>query len=108
MPVSESLMEEIRRLSPCAQEMTEGSLVYIFLPNLKHPCAEGVLDGLLCLGARDGYPTRLFLSQSIPARGQNWSVHTILNRTWHTWSWNYVPANDRPAQILAQHLRALK
>lgn len=32
----------------------------------------------------------------IPRRGQNWTTHNILSRSWHTWSWNNVPAKPVP------------
>lgn len=108
MPIPEDALQELRRVCPGAQEMTEGGITYFFLPSLKHPCAQGTLDVLLCPQQHSGYTTRLFLSAAIPGKGSNWSAHTILSRTWHTWSWNNVPANQRPAEILAQHLRALR
>jgi hypothetical protein len=101
-------MDDLRRLCPGAQEMQEGGATYVFLPGLKHPCAPGTVDALLCPQQHNGYATRLFLSAPVSGRGANWTVHTILSRTWHTWSWNHVPANQRLAEILAQHLRALR
>jgi len=65
-----------------------------------------VQEALLCIGSRDGYPTRLFLSSPVPGKGANWSVHNILGRAWHTISWNYVEYNGRPADVLANHLKA--
>jgi len=38
----------------------------------------------------------------------NWTCHQIFGRSWYTWSWNNVPANLRPAEILAGHLRAFQ
>jgi len=108
MPIAGEAMEELRQICPDAQELGESGITYIFLPCLKHPCASGTLDGLLCPQQHGGYTTRLFLSVIIPGKGNNWSTHTILSRTWHTWSWNNVPADQRPAEILAQHLRALR
>ena len=108
MVIPEEAMQELRQICPGAQEMLEAGITYIFLPGLKHPLGHGTLDGLLCLQQHSGYTTRLFLSAVIPGKGNNWSTHTILSRTWHTWSWNNVPANQRPAEILAQHLRALR
>ncbi len=108
MPVSEDAMHELRQVCPGAQEMVEAGISYIYLPGLKHPSAPGSLDGLLCPQLYGGYTTRLFLSAAVPGKGSNWSTHTILGRLWHTWSWNNVPANQRPAEMLAQHLRALR
>jgi hypothetical protein len=108
MPRPADEMDDLRRLCPGAQEMTEGGVEYIFLPGLKHPCAPGALDGLLCPQQHSGYATRLFLSAPIPQRRNNWTTHAILSRAWHTWSWKDVQANQRLAEILAQHLRALR
>jgi hypothetical protein len=108
MPRPADEMDDLKRMCPGAQEMPEGGIEYVFLPGLKHPCAPGALDALLCPQQHSNYPTRLFLSAVIPGKGNNWSTHTILSRTWHTWSWNNVPANQRLAEILAQHLRALR
>lgn len=108
MPRPADQMDDLRLLCPGAQEMPESGIEYVFLPGLKHPCAPGTLDALLCPQQHSNYPTRLFLSVPIPGKGNNWSIHTILSRTWHTWSWNYVQANQRLAEILAQHMRALR
>jgi len=106
-PIDE--MEDLRRICPGAREMSEGGVEYIFLPELKHPCAPGTLDALLCpqQHSSGGYPTRLFLSVNL-GKWPNWSTHTILSRNWHTWSWNSVPADQRLAQILAQHMMAFR
>ena len=111
MTVSDSDLKEIRDICPGATLYSEGGFMYIHLPGLKIPVNDKeplIRDGLLCLQTHSGYPTRLFLSEQIPGKGKNWSVHRILDKTWHTWSWNYVPPDDRPAAVLAQHLRALR
>lgn len=108
MPILEDAMRELKQICPGAQVMAEGGITYIFLPGLKHPCAPGILDGLLCPQQHGGYTTRLFLSAAVPGKGNNWSAHAILSRTWYTWSWNNVTANQRPVEILAQHMRALR
>ncbi len=108
MPRPADEMDDLRRMCPGAQEMAESGIEYVFLPELKHPCAPGAIDGLLCPQQHSNYATRLFLSVPIPQKRNNWTTHVILSRTWHTWSWRDVPANQRLAQILAQHLAALR
>lgn len=108
MPRASEELEELRFICPGAREMSEGGRDYIFLPDLKLPGSGKILDALLCPQPHSGYTTRLFLSEVIPSKGQNWRPHTILSRVWHTWSWNNVPADQRAAEILAQHLRALR
>jgi hypothetical protein len=101
---------EVVLVCPAATPLTESGVAYILLPKLRMPsgCAVELCDGLLCLGGRDGYLTRLFLSEPIPSRCANWTVHCVLGRIWHTWSWQGVPLGLRPAEILANHLRALR
>ena len=108
--IAADALDELRGISPQAETMHEAGLDYIFLPGLKLPPGRQpeVVDALLCLGARDGYPSRLFLSAPLSDRGQNWCAVQILGRTWHSWSWNHVQAGQRPAQMLAQHVRALR
>ena len=73
-----------------------------------------VLDALLCPGPHSGYATRLFLAEPIPERdriqGQaaNWTVHSILGRAWHSWSWQNVQASLPLHQMLLAHLHALR
>lgn len=96
----------------CSQPaaMVEGGTSYIFLPQIKVLAAgvTVVMDALLCPGPHNGYTTRLFLSAAIPARGANWTQWQIFGRTWHTWSWQNVPANLPLIQIVLEHLRALR
>lgn len=88
-------------------EMPEGGQVFIHLPSLKVPhCAP--MDALLGLTPHSGYPTRLFLATQVPGKGQNWNQFHILGRTWYSFSWNYVAADRRPMEILAEHLRGLR
>lgn len=83
---------------------------FLLLGKLTLPpgCTPAAAEGLLCPQERDGYATRLFLSEPISGKGTNWSRHRILDREWHTWSWQGISANQRLAQILAGHLKALQ
>lgn len=101
-------LDEIRSLCSAAEELAEAGIQYIYLPDLKLPCAPGLVDGLLALQQHGGYTTRLFLSVPVVGKGANWTVHQILGRTWHSWSWNNVPATLRPIEILVNHLDALR
>jgi hypothetical protein len=99
-------MEELAALCPNVREMEEAGHRYVSIPELI--IGGKVLGGLLCLTDRDGYPTRLFLTEPVLGKGQNWSAHQILGRTWHTCSWNQVSSTLRPAQVLAEHMRGLR
>jgi hypothetical protein len=98
------------RTFPEANFFCEAEKQYVHLPVLK-VLINGVttdMEGLLCPGEHSGYPTRLFLSQRVPGKGQNWTDHTILGKTWSTWSWKDVPASLPLTEILLGHLRALR
>lgn len=100
---------ELRSVCGNVTEYTEGGRRYLHLPRVVLPggCVPAAAEGLLCMNERDGYETRLFLSAQVN-RGQNWTVHRILERNWHTWSWKGVLANQRPSQVLAGHLGGLR
>jgi hypothetical protein len=98
-------MEELITLYPDIKEKQEGGHRYIYIPNLS--INGKVMEGLLCLTERDGYPTRLFLAEPVENK-LPWAVHQVLGRAWHTWSWNYVNGSLRPVEILAEHMRGLR
>jgi hypothetical protein len=66
------------------------------------------VDALLSPRLRNGYETRLYLSQPFPGKGQNWSTTSIKGSTWHVCSWNGVPATLPWLEIVACHLGVLK
>ena len=88
-------LEELRRICPDAKDIAESGVTFVLLPGLVVP-GQGSLDGLLCPQQRDGYPTRLLLSRQILGKGNNWTLHRILDRTWHAWSWTGAGADLRP------------
>jgi len=103
-------IKSLTSLCPNVTVITDAGTSYISLPKLKIKSADTVhtMDALLCPEKHGGYTTRLFLSERIPGRGKNWTVHSILGRTWYTWSWNNVPDTLMPAQILSGHMSALR
>lgn len=107
MSIGADALEEIAALCSSAAVMEEGGLTYVHLPRIVLPDGEDA-EALLCLSGRDGYPTRLFLSRRVAGKGNNWSVHRILDKVWHTWSWRDVPADLRPIEVLMSHLGALR
>lgn len=109
--ITEEMLNEVKHLfCPEARVLTEAGLSYVHLPHMKLPTgnSQSSCEALLCLQKRDGYPTRLFLSTALIGKGQNWTVHNIFGKAWHTCSWNYVEFMGRPTDVLAQHLRAFK
>ena len=103
-------LAELGLLGGTVTEFREGDKQYFHLGLVTLPagCDPAACEALLCPQERDGYLTRLFLAQAVTNRGGNWTVHRILDRNWHTWSWQGIAANQRLAQILRGHLRGLQ
>jgi hypothetical protein len=104
-------LEELLLVCDEVLEHYEKGIRYLHLKGLRLPegCQPSLINALLCLGARDGYPTRLFVSEQIvsaKSRARNWGPFRVLASTWHCWSWKDVAASQRPGEILAAHLRA--
>lgn len=111
--ISQQHLDELRKFCGGAKVMPEGGIDYVFLPDLEVVTNRSTqkLDALICPTQHpSGYMTRLFLSTPLHGAGQsnNWTEHRILERQWHTWSWQNVPPSQAPSQILAAHLRALR
>lgn len=105
----EDQIQEMQKTFPGFKHFTEGGFNYFFIPRLKLPagCVPDTVDALLCPQLRDGYNSRLFLSQQISGCPQrNWnSVVRILDRSWYAISWR-TELNSNLFQILMIHLRA--
>lgn len=110
MVIPAEKIDELKASFPEATVSREAGSSYILFPQLKATFAGEVrcMDVLLCPIAHSGYTTRLFLSEPIHARGQNWSEHFILGKKWHTPSFNNVPETLPLKEILMAHLRPLK
>lgn len=109
MMVTDEMLNEVKKLfCQNAKVLVEAGLTYIHLPSLTLPAGNtpAAMEALVCLNQRDGYTTRLFFSAPVTAKGQNWTVHNILGKAWHTCSWNNVIFTNRATDVIAQHLRA--
>jgi hypothetical protein len=102
-------LAEVKAICPGAVYVSEGGSEFVHLPTLKIPVGDRLetRDALLSLNPHTGYVSRLYLSAPIAGRGQNWTSHAVLGRTWHTPSWNNVPAG-RPIEMLPQHLKVYR
>ena len=82
-------VEELAEICPVAAPMSEAGSDFVYLPKLRIQTGPDVVerDALLSLCAHSGYTSRLYLSSPIPSKGQNWTTHTVLGRSWHTPSW---------------------
>ena len=104
---SDDELAELREVCPGVSIKTESGQTFVDLPNLKIAVGSELVtrDALLTLQGHSGYPSRLFISEPIPGKGQNWTLHTVLGRAWHTPSWGSVTPT-RPVEMLLQHLKA--
>jgi hypothetical protein len=102
-------LTELQEAYPNAMVLSDGGVAFVSIPDLQFTTGGGVtsVNALLCPQSHSGYTTRLFLERSFPSSGQNWTAHTILNRTWWSWSWNNIQENQPLLTILAGHLRAI-
>jgi hypothetical protein len=108
--ISQTHLEELKLVCGDVSVVTECGVDLVFLTRLVLPegCTPRETSALLCTGQHGGYSTRLFLTTIICGKGANWTQHVIIGKIWYTFSWNQVPANLRPAEILAEHLRGLR
>jgi len=108
--IPEEKLVQLKNSFPEVTVSHEAGSSYILFPSLTATFAgeERTMDVLLCPMAHSGYTTRLFVSEPIPTRGQNWTAHFILGREWHTPSFNNVPESIPLKWILMAHLRSLK
>lgn len=102
----------LKRLSPELDRWSEGGKTLVFLPSLQFE-AQGktvTRNALLWPHDRDGYPSRLFLSERAPSRqALNWNQSFSLGgHEWQSWSWKDVPNTTPLSAILAGHLRAFQ
>jgi hypothetical protein len=102
----------LKSLCSRAELWQEGGQSVAFLPNLQVKGRGGqaqTVDALLWPYARDGYATRLYLSEAIvSAREIAWTQCVIQGRTWQVCSWKDVPATLPWLEMLANHLRAFQ
>lgn len=103
-------LARIRTIYPEAELLEAGGQYYVHLRELPIATPKGVVkrDALLCPHEHSGYRTRLFLSDTVPSKVANWTQHSLFTRSWVTWSWQNVQANQPWTTILANHLAALR
>jgi hypothetical protein len=108
--MTDESLKQLRAVCPNAEAKVEGGRTFVFLPRLAMPSGRdpAVVDALLCLGEHSGYTTRLFLAEQIKGKGANWTQHTVLGRSWWVCSFNNVPSDLLPIQILDSHLEAFR
>ena len=113
MTYPEDELAELKQLCPGASRCIDGGTTYFLLPGLQLPdgCAPGVTDALLCPTDRDGYNSRLFFDRVVSSRqALNWNLQNarIADRNWNAYSWKLNRTGLRLAQMVGEHLRALR
>lgn len=104
-------LEELKQLVPGAARADEGGSPFFLLPNLILPdgCKPTSCDCLLSPKPHGGYPSRLYFAHVVKS-GPNWNAKNvqILGRNWQGYSWQTNQEGLRLAQLVMEHLRALR
>ena len=110
MTIAPEALNSLRPFSDKAEILVGDGREFVLLPGLKVTVNDvvHVLDGLLCPSEIQGYKTRLFLSESILEKAQNWNLFAFFGRTWHAPSWQGIDASLRLPQMLRAHLDAFR
>lgn len=109
-------VDELKRLFGEVQSAEEGQATFFLFPSLQLPdgCTPERARALLCPSPRDGYTSRLFFAQKITVanatQALNWNSNNqrILEENWFAYSWKISRSDLRLAQMVADHLSALK
>ena len=104
-------LDALAAISPNAELRTDGTVTCVFMPNTTLQTSDGIkiMDVALCPRGLSGYSTRLLLERKIDSKsGLNWQVVTLINRLWHTWSWNQIAPDQPWIRIFAEHARVLR
>lgn len=106
-------IDALKSVFPDLEVGKEGGTDFILIREMPLPdgCVPNRVDGLLCPSARDGYPSRLFLSESIAhfGKGTNWNAAgvRILGRQWWAVSW-MTRADQTLIEMIQNHLIAFQ
>lgn len=104
-------LARLRTLCPQAALLTEGGQTVVHLPSVTFEAKSSRVtrDLLLWPGPRDGYLSRLFLSEQVAStEARPWTAYNLCGGTWWAVSWQGVPADLPWIEILAGHLGAFK
>lgn len=102
---------ELKLIAPDLSIAQEGGYTFILITNLCMPegCTPKFVNALLCPEPRDGYNSRLFLSEQISNRpGLNWNGNIrVLEKNWYAISWQ-TQSGHRLAEKLILHLKPFR
>ena len=105
-------IKELEKYCPAVRLVYEGGLIYFYIPALNLPdgCVPKIVEAMLCPVQRDGYTSRLFLSEMVKTPfPRNWNANgvRIVERQWYAFSYNNIQKMTL-LQMLGAHLRGLK
>jgi len=109
-------VEELKKLFGEVHSAEEGGVTFFMFTSLTLPdhCTPSTMKALLCPTTRDGYTSRLFFANKIivqnPTIVLNWNIinQRILEENWQAYSWKINRTDLRLAQMVADHIGALK
>ena len=109
MAYSTQEIEELKRYCSKLSVLEEGGVTFLYLEELCLPegCEPKLCDGLLCPVAREGYPSRLYLSVQVSSPyTRNWNVSNarIGEKNWFAFSWKVELTEPTLVKILVAHL----
>jgi hypothetical protein len=102
-------IEALKRLFPNLSSATEGGVTFFLMDKVVLPegCSPREVSALLCPTAREGYPSRLFISAQVEhPKKANWNPaggSVILGRQWWALSWK-VKEGQPLVQLVLDHL----
>lgn len=107
--MSQTQFATLQAIHAPARLLSSGGQPVVFMPELSFRAAnrDEHMDVLLVPWCHSGYKTRLFFSRAIRERGQNWTEHCLLERTWWAPSWNGIEDTMPWREMLFAHLRAV-
>lgn len=111
MEFSTDQIEELKQIAPSLSQASEGGYTFLLIEGLVMPdgCLPRQVDALLCPTPREGYSSRLFLSEKItgcPVLNWNGNIR-VLGKNWHAVSWQTRPGL-RLSEMLQVHLKAFR
>jgi hypothetical protein len=114
MEIKADQLSDLQAVYPEVEVLEEGAVPVLLIKNLRLPdgCEPEWLNALLWPFPRDGYPSRLFLSQKInhKGKGTNWNADgvPIVGLKWWAVSWKTNRTDQSLLSMMGTHLDAFR
>src|SRR5688572_30637035 len=96
MAFPDDQLAELKLMCQLVAACDEAGATYILLRGLRLPegCTPSTIDALLCPTEREGYPSRLFLSERVQGPfARNWNFDgQVCGGKWYAFSWKVLGA----------------